>query len=167
MARTLFRLEGFNGYGYHGKGCNSPYLYGGSTLYGPPEARAGKFVRDHVFDPSHVDSQLGTAVVLRAMMALDSSITLDGSPQIAGRTEPEDDEASTIVLMQQALNRLGPIHRWPRTASAGRRPRPPSRSFSSRTGCGTPAFSTAPRWPPSRAATQVVPAGQHGDLSRS
>ena len=66
-----------------------------------------KFVRDHVFDSDHVDSQLGTAVILHAMMSLDSSITLDGSPQFAGRTEPEDDAASTIVLMQQALNKLG------------------------------------------------------------
>ncbi|MCP3370093.1 peptidoglycan-binding protein [Bradyrhizobium cajani] len=107
IARILFRLEAFNGFGYHAKGCNSPYLYGGSTLYGPPEARAGKFVRDHVFDPNHVDSQLGTAVILHAMMALDSSITLDGGPQFAGRAEPEDDAASTIVLMQQALNKLG------------------------------------------------------------
>ncbi|MCS3731866.1 peptidoglycan-binding protein [Bradyrhizobium betae] len=109
IARILFRLEAFNGFGYHAKGCNSPYLYGGSTLYGPPEARAGKFVRDHVFDANHVDSQLGTAVILRAMMSLDSSITLDGSPQIAfaNRAEPEDDAASTIALMQQALNKLG------------------------------------------------------------
>ena len=41
------------------------------------------------------------------MMSLDSSITLDGSPQFASRAEPEDDAASTIVLMQQALNKLG------------------------------------------------------------
>ncbi|UWU77538.1 peptidoglycan-binding protein [Bradyrhizobium huanghuaihaiense] len=107
IARMLFRLEAFNGFGYHAKGVNSPYLYGGSNLYGPPEARAGKFVRDHVFDPNHVDSQLGTAAILHAMLALDSSITLDGSPQFAGRIEPEDDAASTVVLMQQALNRLG------------------------------------------------------------
>lgn len=107
IARMMFRLEAFNGFGYHAKGVNSPYLYGGSTLYGPPEARAGKFVRDHVFDSDHVDSQLGTAVILHAMMSFDSSITLDGSPQFAGRSEPEDDVASTVILMQQALNKLG------------------------------------------------------------
>ena len=50
IARALYRLEGFNGYGYHGKGVNSPYLYGGSTIYGPPEAKGGKYVADHVFD---------------------------------------------------------------------------------------------------------------------
>src|SRR6476620_8523174 len=79
IARTLFRLEGFNGYGYHGKGVNSPYLYGGSTLYGPPEAKSGKYVADHVFDSSVVDTQLGTAVILKALMQLDSSIDLGGS----------------------------------------------------------------------------------------
>lgn len=107
IARTLYRLECFDGLAYHAKGVSSPYLYGGSTLYGPPEARAGKFIRDHVFDPDHVDSQLGTAVILRAMMSLDSSIALDGSPQFAGRAEPEDEAASTVVLLQQSLNRLG------------------------------------------------------------
>ncbi|OKO86923.1 peptidoglycan-binding protein [Bradyrhizobium sp. AS23.2] len=107
IARMLYRLEAFNGFGYHVKGCNSPYLYGGSTLYGPPEARAGKFVRDHVFDPNHVDSQLGTAVILHAMTSLDSSITLDGSPAIASRCEPDDDMASSVLLMQRTLNKLG------------------------------------------------------------
>ena len=107
IARTLFRLECFNGLGYHAKGVNSPYLYGGSNLYGPPEAKCGKFVADHVFDPGHVDSQLGTAVILHAMMSQDSSITLDGSPLIASRSEPDDDMASSVLLMQQTLNKLG------------------------------------------------------------
>lgn len=107
IARTLFRLECFNGLGYHAKGVNSPYLFGGSTLYGPPEARAGKFVADHVFDANHVDSQLGTAVILHAMMTLDSSITFEGSPAMGIRAEPDDDMASTILLMQQTLNTLG------------------------------------------------------------
>ena len=65
IARTLYRLEGFNGYGYHGKGVNSPYLYGGSTVYGPPEAKGGKYVADHVFNAGVVDTQLGTAVILK------------------------------------------------------------------------------------------------------
>ncbi|QQO33831.1 peptidoglycan-binding protein [Bradyrhizobium diazoefficiens] len=107
IARTLYRLECFNGFGYHAKGVNSPYLYGGSTLYGPAEAKAGKFVADHVFDPSHVDSQLGTAVILHAMMSQDSSITIDDSPPITSRCEPDEDVASSVLLMQQTLNKLG------------------------------------------------------------
>jgi lysozyme family protein/peptidoglycan hydrolase-like protein with peptidoglycan-binding domain len=107
IARTLYRLECFNGLGYHAKGVNSPYLYGGSTLYGPTEAKAGKFVADHVFDSNHVDSQLGTAVILHAMMSQDSSITIDDSPSIAPRSEPDEDVASSVLLMQQTLNKLG------------------------------------------------------------
>jgi lysozyme family protein/peptidoglycan hydrolase-like protein with peptidoglycan-binding domain len=107
IARTLYRLECFNGLGYHAKGVNSPYLYGGSTLYGPTEANAGKFVADHVFDPNHVDSQLGTAVILHAMMSQDSSITIGDSAPITNRCEPDEDVASSVLLMQQTLNRLG------------------------------------------------------------
>lgn len=106
-ARTLYRLECFNGLGYHAKGVNSPYLYGGSSLYGPTEAKAGKFVADHVFDPTHVDSQLGTAVILHAMMSQDSSIAIDDNPPITNRGEPDAEVASSVLLMQQTLNRLG------------------------------------------------------------
>lgn len=107
IARTLFRLEGFNGYGYHPRGVNSPYLYGGSTVYGPPEARAGKFVADHVFDANVVDKQLGTAPILKALMELDPSINFGGVSPMAVSTEPDDDLAQTILHVQQSLNRLG------------------------------------------------------------
>ncbi len=106
IARTLFRLEGFNGYGYHGKGVNSPYLYGGSTLYGPPEARGGKYVRDHVFDPNFVDTQLGTAVILKALLDLDPTISIDSSGG-ATSLEPDDEMAKDVVWLQHSLNALG------------------------------------------------------------
>ncbi len=106
IARTFFRLEGFNGFGYHSRGVNSPYLYGGSTAYGPPETRGGKFVRDHVFDPSVVDPQLGTAVILKELMELDSSIKFDGAVPIV-MAEPDDALAHSILWLQQALNKLG------------------------------------------------------------
>jgi len=108
IARTLFRLEGFNGFGYQARGVNSPYLYGGSNIYGPSEARAGKFVRDHVFDPDFVDTQLGTAVILKALMDLDQSIKFDGaSPMVNVSPEPDDVLAQTVLLVQQSLNKLG------------------------------------------------------------
>ena len=112
IARTLYRLEGFNGYGYHGKGVNSPYLYGGSTVYGPPEAKGGKYVADHVFNAGVVDTQLGTAVILKALMQLDSSIDLggaatDGSSDHTVAHEPDDELAKGIVWLQGSLNKLG------------------------------------------------------------
>ena len=108
IARALFRLEGFNGYGYHPRGVNSPYLWSGSTVYGPPEAKAGKFVADGVFDPNKVDPQLGVAVILKELMGLDHSINFDGAPSAAsGSLEPEVTQAETVLQVQQSLNKLG------------------------------------------------------------
>jgi lysozyme family protein/peptidoglycan hydrolase-like protein with peptidoglycan-binding domain len=107
-ARTLYRLEGFNGYGYHRFGVNSPYLYSGSTVYGPTEAKAGKFVRDGVFDPNTVDPQLGVAVILKALIELDPSIQFGAGAQQPGPTaEPEDLRKETIAFVQESLNKLG------------------------------------------------------------
>ncbi|MBR0781491.1 peptidoglycan-binding protein [Bradyrhizobium iriomotense] len=166
IARMLFRLEAFNGFGYHAKGVNSPYLYGGSNLYGPPEARPGKFVRDHVFDPNHVDSQLGTAVILHAMLALDSSITLDGSPQFAGRIEPEDDAASTVVLMQQALNRLGANPPLAEDGISGPKTRAAVSRFQQQNGLRDTGLLDAATVAAITRATQPGGVMQSGDLSQ-
>jgi lysozyme family protein/peptidoglycan hydrolase-like protein with peptidoglycan-binding domain len=108
IARTLFRLEGFNGYGYHSRGVNSPYLWSGSTVYGPPEQKAGKFVADGVFDPNKVDPQLGVAVILKELMALDDSISFGVAPSApSGSPEPDVALADDILHVQQSLNKLG------------------------------------------------------------
>lgn len=97
VAKALFRLEARNGFGYRQRGVNSPYLYGGSTLYGPPEAPAGKLMRDGTFDPNMVDRQVGTAVVLRQLMDLDSSIELNVAAVATTETPPEASEAPEIL----------------------------------------------------------------------
>ena len=108
LARTLFRLEAFNGFGYHSRGVNSPYLWSGSTVYGPPEARAGKFVADGVFDPNKVDPQIGVAVVLKQLMALDNSISFGGPPSAPiGAPEPDVILADDVLQVQRSLNALG------------------------------------------------------------
>lgn len=58
----LYRLEGFNGYGYHRLGINSPYLWSYSNQY-----TKGKYVKDGVFSPTTVSKQCGAAVILRRM----------------------------------------------------------------------------------------------------
>jgi lysozyme family protein len=65
----IHRIEGYNGYGYHGKGIPSPYLVGGSN-----KQKSGKYVRDHVYDPNHWDTQLGVLTLLKALMEQDPSI---------------------------------------------------------------------------------------------
>ena len=98
VARTCYRLEGYNGYGYHSHGVNSPYLYGGSTLYGPPEARAGKYVKDGVFSDSFNDPQLGTLVVLKKMMEGDPSIQFKSPPTMPPSSVAKHGTAGSIIV---------------------------------------------------------------------
>jgi lysozyme family protein len=72
---TLIRLEEYNGLGYASRGKPSPYIWSGTDQY-----ICGKYVRDGVFDPNAVDSQLGCAGLLMAMMALDPTISFGKAP---------------------------------------------------------------------------------------
>lgn len=59
---TLAKLEEYNGLGYAAKGIPSPYLWAGTDQYSK-----GKYVADGVYDPNHVDTQLGCAGLLKFM----------------------------------------------------------------------------------------------------
>jgi lysozyme family protein len=59
----LFRIEGFNGFGYRGKGVPTPYLWGGSN-----HERPGKYVADGKWDPAAQTKQIGAAVLLRRLV---------------------------------------------------------------------------------------------------
>lgn len=67
---ALTLLEQYNGLGYANRGLSSPYIWAGTDQY-----VKGKFVADGVFDPNEVDHQLGCAAILKAMMAIDPSIS--------------------------------------------------------------------------------------------
>lgn len=69
QAMYIWTIEGYNGYGYHGKGIPSPYLVGGSN-----KQKSGKYVADGVFDRGTWDSQLGVLSILKALMELDPTI---------------------------------------------------------------------------------------------
>jgi lysozyme family protein len=74
IGALLTKLEEYNGLGYAARGAPSPYLWSGTDQY-----RSGKYVRDGVYDTNAVDSQLGCAGLLMAMMALDPTITFSGA----------------------------------------------------------------------------------------
>ncbi len=74
IGRTLTMLEQYNGLGYAARGRPSPYIWSGTDQY-----KSGKYVRDGVYDPNVVDSQPGCAGLLKAMMALDPTITFVGT----------------------------------------------------------------------------------------
>jgi lysozyme family protein len=65
----LTLLEQYNGLGYAARGIASPYIWSGTDQY-----VSGKFVRDHVFDASAADKQLGCAGLLLAMAAIDATV---------------------------------------------------------------------------------------------
>lgn len=68
VERCLYESERWNGWGYLGK-TNSPYVWGWTSLY-----TSGKYVRDHVFDPSYVDQQPGCAALLKALIEVDPNV---------------------------------------------------------------------------------------------
>ena len=70
---VLTNLELYNGAGYANRGRPSPYLWAGTDQYS-----SGKFVADGVYDPNAVDRQPGCAGLLKAMMAIDPTITFTG-----------------------------------------------------------------------------------------
>lgn len=63
----LYKTEEYNGWGYLGKN-NSPYLWSKTSKQQP-----GKYVRDHVYDPNAVDSQLGVVAILKAVFSYEPS----------------------------------------------------------------------------------------------
>jgi len=106
-------------------------------------------------------------VILHAMMALDSSITLDGSPQFVGRAEPEDDIASTVVLMQQALNKLGANPPLAEDGISGPKTRAAVSQFQQQNGLRDTGLLDGATVAAITRATQSGTAGQTGDLSQA
>lgn len=69
LAGMLYNFEKYNGFGYRKNGINSPYLWSCSNQYS-----RGKYVKDGIFDPQAVSSQVGTAVILRRMSELQIAV---------------------------------------------------------------------------------------------
>jgi lysozyme family protein len=89
--------EAYNGLGYARKGRPSPYIWAGSDQY-----VSGKYIADGKYDPKHVDTQLGVAIMLKAMMEMDSSIVLDGDLPKQDVT-PRKAEAATATSLQASV----------------------------------------------------------------
>ena len=60
IGKALVELEKYNGLGYASKGVPSPYVWAGTDQY-----TKGKYIRDGVYDPEAVDSQLGCAGLMK------------------------------------------------------------------------------------------------------
>src|SRR6266404_2247981 len=71
---ALAMLEKYNGLGYYTRGVPSPYIWAGTNQYS-----RGKYVADGVYDPNHVDTQLGCAGLLKTMNVFGSTGTSAGA----------------------------------------------------------------------------------------
>jgi lysozyme family protein len=63
LARTLYRLEAYNGFGYRRVGVPTPYLWSFSNHY-----ERGKFVADGRWSPTARSQQCGAAVMLKMLV---------------------------------------------------------------------------------------------------
>jgi lysozyme family protein len=108
ISGMLTALERFNGLGYANKGVPSPYVWSGTDQY-----IAGKYVADGVYDPHTVDKQLGCAGLIKAMMAIDPTISFTGVVITASKIPPPAKPAPTIMpappSLRPASSRTSPI----------------------------------------------------------
>lgn len=79
LARCLYRLEAYNGFGYRRKRLPTPYLWSFSNLH-----RKGKYVSDGKFNSDAVSKQCGAAVMIWQLREK-GLITLDGDEQEEAR----------------------------------------------------------------------------------
>lgn len=100
--RGAFRWNKFNGFGY--THCKTPYLAAGTTLYGPPQAPGGMFIRDHVFSASAIDKRLGCYAVFKGMCEADGSIPVDLTILDQRGPQPDDTHSDVIAWVQAVLN---------------------------------------------------------------
>jgi lysozyme family protein len=62
LAHLLYRFEAYNGFGYRGRGINTPYLWSFSNQY-----TRGKYVADGRYDANAVSKQCGAAVLVKEL----------------------------------------------------------------------------------------------------
>ncbi len=103
IAGILYSFEKYNGFGYRKKNINSPYLWGGSNQYSK-----GKYVKDGMFDPQAVSSQIGTGVILRRMSELQIAVAgaLDGISQVKNLGSQVIYDPKNYHLNAEQLQRL-------------------------------------------------------------
>jgi lysozyme family protein len=67
---ALRKAEAYNGMGYQARGVRSPYVWGGTTLQQP-----GKYIADHVWDATVMDTQIGAAALMQILAGLGIDLT--------------------------------------------------------------------------------------------
>lgn len=108
LPRFCYESEEWNGWGYRARGIPSPYVFGATTVQRP-----GKFPRDHVFDATMMDPQIGTLALVRELVLIDPSLAFfDHAPSIEVPSTPAAAAPHPVMgtvnvkWVQNALNKL-------------------------------------------------------------
>jgi hypothetical protein len=107
----LFEEELWNGFGPRMHRRHSGYLWAGTNIYD-----GGKYVSDSVWDPKAMDRQLGTVPLMRALVALDPSLDIEGHPMLDPKPLVEapvghdDISIHNVLWVQESLNKLQDDH---------------------------------------------------------
>lgn len=72
LEKMLYEMEGFNGYGYRGKGINSPYIWNFTSHYSK-----GRYVKDGVYDPNVVSANIGCFALYKMLVDADKEFSVD------------------------------------------------------------------------------------------
>lgn len=96
----LFLSEGYNGWGYLGKG-NSPYVWSWTNLY-----NGGKYVADHVFNPNAWDTQPGVVAMYKALAIKDPKVAALLTHR-AGKNDPLPKPAENEATRKERNTTIG------------------------------------------------------------
>jgi lysozyme family protein len=102
LPAMLWRFEAFNGWGYLGKGVNSPYVWGATTLQ-----QRGKYIRDGVFSRSVWDTQIGAAAMILGLIDGGHIVLPDYPAHSAPVAPAPSPDSEAVKWVQTALNQLG------------------------------------------------------------
>lgn len=94
LARALYRLEQYNGFGYRPRGIPTPYLWSLTTVYAK-----GKFASDGKFDPDLVSKQCGAAAFLRGLVKIGEIDREDFTGLDVDEAESAESENSVIKII--------------------------------------------------------------------
>lgn len=105
---VAYGSEKVNGFGYRNPSIDipSPYLWGGTN-----RQECGKYVRDRVYDPNVMDSQLGCMAVLKSVMDMDPEARFADVGQLNPRPAPTGAPATNPKATDPGQDQGKPLSR--------------------------------------------------------
>lgn len=100
LTGTLTAIERYNGLGYARLGVPSPYIWAGTSVY-----KAGKYVGDGKYDPTHVDKQLGCAGLIMALHDIDPTVIFSDGYPVAVKKKTLRDRVQSFLNWTQRFEK--------------------------------------------------------------